>query len=185
MKGIIELIRQWNRARREQRQLLKATGQLPAGWLSRLVYKVKARNHERLAQHRLRKQLLSSLAANDTAVLEALVFLLDASRREQRARNEAEEGLSRRLAALEERVDVGVAHLDARLQRMEGRLLAAARGDDAPEPDVVVIPARPAPSSGVNGELKHALAPPGRVAEHAEPAEGERLKLAEGKGRRA
>jgi hypothetical protein len=185
LNGIIELIRRRTRARRERRQLLKATGQLPSGWFSRLVYKVKAWNHERLARHRLQKQLLASLAANDTAVLEALVFLLDASRREQRTRSEAEEGLTKRLAALEERVDLGVTRLEARLQGMEGRLVAAARGNDAPEAGLSGIPARPAPSSGVNGELKHPLGSPGRVAEHAGPSEGERLKLAEGKGRRA
>ncbi|HEY6003556.1 MAG TPA: hypothetical protein VIV57_11830, partial [Anaeromyxobacter sp.] len=102
MKGIVELIRRRNRARLERRQLLKATGELPHGWFARLVYRIKAKNHERLAKHRLQKQLLASLAANDTAVLESLVFLLESFRQEQRARSEAHEALAKQLAALED-----------------------------------------------------------------------------------
>lgn len=174
MTGMIELIRRKNRARLERRQLLKATGQLPRGWFARLLYRIKAKNHERLAKHRLQKQLLASLAANDTAVLEALVFLLETFRRDQRARAETDEALTKRLAALEERLETGVRLINTRIQLMEGRL-GPARRSEATEPDISVIAARPSASSGgVNGEMRHALAPHGRTAERVEPGEGER-----------
>jgi hypothetical protein len=185
MKRLIELIRQKNRARLERRQQLRASGDLPRGWLPRLVYKLKARNHERLARRRLRKHLLASLAANDTAVLEALVFLLKTSRQDQRARVEADEAIAKRLAAIEERVDAGVRLVAARMQVIEG-LLVAPRGGDGVEPGVPVVAARPATTgAGVNGDLKHALGPQSRVAERVEPGVGERAEIGDLEARRS
>jgi hypothetical protein len=178
MKRIIEIIRRRKRARLERRQLLKATGELPRGWFSRLVYKIKAKNHERLAQHRLQKQLLASLAANDTAVLESLVFLLESFRQEQRVRNEAHEALVKQLGALEDQVDAGVRLLNSRIKAMEARLLAASRGSEASEAEVAVLATRTSgPGAGVNGDLKHALAAQDRTAERVESAVGARIEI--------
>jgi hypothetical protein len=182
MKRVIDFIRRRNRARLERRQLMKATGELPRGWLARLVYRFKALNRERLAKHRLQKQLLTSLAANDTAVLEALVALLETFRQDRRARGEADEALAKRLDALEERVETGVRLVNTRIQVMEGRLGGTRRGE-AIEPDISVLAGRPAASPGaVNGETRHALAPHGRVAERVEPGEAERVER-DGKSR--
>lgn len=185
MKRLIELIRQRNRARLERRQQLRASGALPRGWLSRLVYKMKAKNHARLERRRLRKHLLSSLAANDTAVLEALVFLLKTSRQDQRARVEADEALTKRLALIEERLDAGARLIAARMQVIELQL-GASRGDDAAEPGVAVVGARPATAgAGVNGDLKHALGPQNRVADRMDPAMGEGGEIGDLRTRRS
>jgi hypothetical protein len=175
MKRLIELIRKRNRARLERRAHLKASGGLPRGWFPRLVYRLKARNHDRLARRRLRKHLLASLAANDTAVLEALVFILRTSRQDQRARAAADEAIAKRLGAIEERLDAGVRLLNARMQSLEGRLGAGGSSrSDAVEQSVPRVVARPASASaGANGELKHALGPQNRVAEAVEPGEAE------------
>lgn len=152
MKGILDLLRKRQRARLERRQLMKATGEVPDGWLARLVYRIKALNHERLARHRRQKQLLTSLAANDTATLEALVFLLESFRREQRTRGEVDQAVAKRLDELEARVDAGVRLLGARLQAMEGRILGATLAEPGDRPAPIVA----APSNGTNGDLKHA-----------------------------
>lgn len=133
MRRLIENIRRKNRARRERRQLRKATGELPQGWFSRLAYRIRAKNHDRLARHRAQKQLLASLAANDTAVLESLAFLLEATRREQQARSEASDDLAKRLAALEERVDAGLRLLEARLPQVRAERVDPAEGERLPE----------------------------------------------------
>lgn len=174
MKRLIELIRKKNRARLERRALLRANGALPRGWSARLVYKLKAKNHARLAQRRLRKQLLASLAANDTAVLEALVFLLKTTRQDQRARAEAEEALTKRLVALEERVDAGVRLLESRLRVPEVRAPSGAPPSPPPaDREEAALPKMAgrstSGSSGVNGDLKHARsAAPARLAGSAE-----------------
>ncbi len=178
MNRLIELIRQKNRARLERRQRRRASGELPRGWFPRLVYRLKGRNHERLAQRHLRKRLLTSLAANDTAVLEALVFILRTSRQDQRARAEADDALAKRLAAFEERVDAGVRLLGARMQSLEVRL--AGVGEPGTQ-----VPTRPAQSVGVNGDLKHALGPQSRVAERAEPGNGEKAEMGDPTSRRS
>lgn len=133
MKRIIEIIRRRNRARLERRRLFRESGQLPAGWFARFVYKLKARNHERVDRRRLHKHLLSSLAANDTAVLEALVFLLRTARQEQRARAESQEELAKRIASIEEKVDAGVRLVAAQLRVIEARLAALSMADETPE----------------------------------------------------
>jgi hypothetical protein len=186
VKRIVELIRRKKRARLERRQLLKATGELPRGWLSRLVYKIKAKNHERLAQHRLQKQLLASLAANDTAVLESLVFLLETVRQEQRVRSEAHEALVKQLGGLEDQVDAGLRLVHSRIKAMEARLLAASRGSDAGVTEVAVAAIRTSGAgAGVNGELKHALAGQDRAAERVEPAVGARIEIGDPRGHRS
>jgi hypothetical protein len=161
LNGIVARIRRWNRARLEQRQL--ASGQRASGPFRRLLEGLRARNHARLARRRARRDLLSSLAANDTALLEALVFLLRSARQEQEARAAAHDAIQGRLSALDARVDEGMKLLAARLQTLEVKLVAARR-----VPNEVAEPASLAPSPGAragpsNGELP-------RLSTAAEPA---------------
>jgi hypothetical protein len=166
VRRLIVLIRKWNRARVERRAQRRASGEVPRGWFSRLVYKAKARNHDRLARRRLRKHLLASLAANDTAVLEALVFILKTSRQDQRARAEADEAVAKRLAAFEERLDEGVRLVSARIQALEARLVGATAAVDPAERSSVIDGARPrTPEPGGNGVRQ---SPAGAAATPAE-----------------
>lgn len=155
LKAIVDLVRKKNRARLERRAFARARGEVPGGWLSRLVSRLRSKNHARLAHRRAQRALLASLNANDTAMLEAIVFLLKSARQDQRSRAEADEALARRLTGIEERIDSGVRLLTARLQAVEGRL-ASPRPEEPTARPPAVVAARPAPGGGPNGEVQRA-----------------------------
>jgi FkbM family methyltransferase len=116
--SMVEIIRRWNRARLERRELRKRAGEARAGGLVvRLVGPVRTWNRERIARRRQPGELLASLAANDTAALEALVFLLQSARQ---GREASEAGL----AALTERLSDSTASLSERLSRVDGTVEA-------------------------------------------------------------
>ncbi len=127
MLSLLDALRRANHARLERRR------RSPPGWLSRLARRIRAKNRERLAHRRSQRQLLASLLANDTAVLEALVFLLKTFRAEERARAEAARVAGERLSALEGRVDAQSERIIARLAALE-ELLVRARSDGAAVP---------------------------------------------------
>jgi hypothetical protein len=168
MNPVVELLRKWNRARLERRHQRKASGEIPRAWLPRLVYRLRAKNHARLAERRVRKQVLASLAANDTAVLEALVFILRTSRQDQRARAEADEAMAKRLGAIEARLDAGLRLLSGRLDGLDARLAATPAAAARARAEPAVNGARQ------NGPSRAELEP---VAAPA-PGEGERTAVA-------
>ncbi len=170
LNGILELIRRKNRARLERRHLAKANQQRATGWLSRLLQRIRARNHDRLAHRRAQRQLLSSIAANDTAVLEALVFLLKSARQERRARAEADEALVRRVAAIEARVDAGLGRIASSLQALEARLPGSSRAGEALQAVAAQDAQHPAPEARTNGALPRASARGDSADERVGPA---------------
>jgi hypothetical protein len=155
LKAIVDLVRRRNRARLERRALARARGEVPGGWLSRLVSRIRAKNHARLAYRRAQRALLASLNANDTAMLEAIIFLLKSARQDQRARAEADEAMARRLTGIEERIDAGVRLLGARIQAIEGRL-PPSRPEEPPAHPPAALAARPSSAAGANGETQRA-----------------------------
>ena len=154
LKRLVGSIRRWNRERLERRQLVKANAQQARGFFGRLVHRLSEQNHARLARRRAHREILASLAANDTAVLEALAYLLRSARDAEKARIAAADALESRLRAVEDRLGDGFHLVAARLATLEGRALPAATNDALAE---VARPGlRPAPASKPNGEASRA-----------------------------
>jgi len=177
MLKIVNAVRRWNHARLERRRRVRAAGGTPAGaWISRLGRWLRGRNRNRLARRRARRgagSLLESLAANDTSILEALVFLVRAEQQERAAREEATAAAAAKLAALEERVTEGLRGAATRPEFVEqtGR-----RELFSPELDLItslapLIEGRTALDVGANiGEVSAVLLDAGFAVHAFEPA---------------
>lgn len=85
-----------------------------------LLGRLRRWNRRRLAR-RHAPDVLASLAANETAILEALVTLVGRAGEERRARERAEDAAAERLAALEERLAASLGDVAARLAAFEER----------------------------------------------------------------
>lgn len=169
LNRIVGAFRRWNRARLERRHLAKANPQLVTGFFGRLVQRLREKNHGRLSNRRAQRQLLASLAANDTALLEGLVFVLKSARKAEQARAVADEDIQSRLGALDERVTAGLQLVATRLSALEGRL-PAARTNEA-LPDAARPAGRPAAATPrSNGEAPRVSAGSEEGAKRGEPA---------------
>ncbi|HEU4383143.1 MAG TPA: FkbM family methyltransferase [Anaeromyxobacteraceae bacterium] len=166
------MLREKNRERlaRRHRRKEQRAARSPAGGL---VAEIRAWNHRRLARRREPRELLRSIAANDTAVLGALVHIIQTGQEDRLAQREAQQALLARIEALERASEEK--RIEA-LKRAEGKATETLRPALLdPEIDLLVhlaphLPVRTALDVGANvGVVSAALLDQGMQVHAFEP----------------